>query len=89
MVFVSRVFGEDTVKVSRNSDIELLCFSNFHPEAPSRTARRRGSDISAVCVQRCTESSSAALLATALSVRVLQVTGIEEGVSVDLVRKLS
>ena len=32
-------------------------------------------------MQRCTESSSAALLATTLSVRVLQVTDIEAGVS--------
>ena len=88
-VFVSWVFGEDTVKVLRMWQIKLSCFRNSRSEALPWNARWLGSNISDVCVQRCTESSSAALLATTLSVRVLQVTDIEAGVSVDLERKLS
>ena len=88
-VFVSWVFGEDTVKGFEASTSTEVRWRNLRSEAPSWTARRRGFKISGVCVQRCTESSSAALLATTLSVRVLQVTDIEAGVSVHLERKLS
>ena len=88
-VFVSWVFGEDTVKVLEASTSTEVRWRNLRSEAPPWTARCRGSNVSAVCMQRCTESSSAALLATALSVRVLQVTDIKLDVSVDVERKLS
>ena len=88
-VFVSWVFGEDTVKVLEASTSTEVRWRNLRSEAPPWTARCRGSNVSAVCMQRCTESSPAALLATTLSVRVLQVTDIEAGVSAHLERKLS
>ena len=77
------------MKLLGEADIESQSFRKLRSEALQWTARRRGVGISDVCVQRCAESSSAALLATTLSVRVMQVADIEAGVPVDLVRKLS